>query len=51
LSAALTGTTLLMQLADLLIRHKVGVVEKALKVISLDEEWWGDRRDWPLVGG
>jgi restriction system protein len=29
-------------LLELLIRHKVGVVEKALKVISLDEEWWGE---------
>jgi restriction system protein len=30
------------ELLELLIRHKVGVVEKALKVISLDEEWWGE---------
>lgn len=29
-------------LIELLIRHKVGVVEKALKVISLDDEWWGE---------
>ncbi len=29
-------------LLELLIRHKVGVVEKALKVISLDDEWWGE---------
>jgi restriction system protein len=29
-------------LLELLIRHKVGVVEKALQVISLDEEWWGE---------
>jgi restriction system protein len=29
-------------LLELLIRHKVGVVEKTLKVVSLDEEWWGE---------
>jgi len=29
-------------LLELLIRHKVGVVEKALKVISLDDDWWGE---------
>lgn len=30
------------ELLDLLIKHKVGVVEKNLKVISLDDEWWGE---------
>ena len=27
---------------DLLIKHKVGVVEKTLTVIDLDDEWWSD---------
>jgi restriction system protein len=31
-----------VELLDLLIKHKVGVVEKSLKVISLDDEWWGE---------
>lgn len=30
------------ELLELLIKHKVGVVEKSLKVISLDDEWWGE---------
>ena len=30
------------ELLELLIKHKVGVVEKNLKVISLDDEWWGE---------
>lgn len=38
------------ELLELLIRHKVGVVEKALKVISLDEEWWGELAGPAAVG-
>ena len=30
------------ELIDLLIKHQVGVVEKNLKVIGLDDEWWGE---------
>jgi len=30
------------ELLDLLIKHKVGVIEKSLKVTSLDDEWWGE---------
>jgi restriction system protein len=30
------------ELLDLLIKHKVGVVEKTLTVIGLDDEWWSD---------
>ena len=30
------------ELIDLLIKHQVGVVEKTLKVIGLDDEWWGE---------
>lgn len=30
------------ELLDLLVKHKVGVVERNLKVISLDDEWWGE---------
>lgn len=29
-------------LLDLLIKHGVGVVEKSLKVLALDDEWWGE---------
>jgi restriction system protein len=30
------------QLLDLLIKHGVGVEEQTLRVISLDDEWWGE---------
>ncbi|MFO7632018.1 MAG: restriction endonuclease, partial [Caldilinea sp.] len=30
------------QLIDLLIKHRVGVVERSLTVNALDEEWWGE---------
>jgi restriction system protein len=30
------------QLVDMLIRHRVGVVERSLVVNALDEEWWGE---------
>ena len=30
------------QLIDMLIRHRVGVVERSLTVNALDEEWWGE---------
>jgi len=30
------------QLIDMLIRHRVGVVERTLTVNALDEEWWGE---------
>ena len=30
------------ELIDLLIKHQVGIVEKTLKVIGLDDEWWGE---------
>ncbi len=30
------------ELLDLLFKHKVGVQEKTLTVMSVDEEWWGD---------
>lgn len=30
------------ELVDLLIKHQVGVASKELKVIGLDEEWWGE---------
>ncbi|XOB98385.1 restriction endonuclease [Deinococcota bacterium DY0809b] len=30
------------ELVDLLIKHQVGVASKDLKVIGLDEEWWGE---------
>lgn len=33
------------ELIELLIRHRVGVVEKMLQVMSLDEEWWGELLD------
>lgn len=29
-------------LIDLLIKHQVGVAEKTLRVIGLDDEWWGE---------
>lgn len=29
------------ELLDLLIKHRVGVAEESLKVLSLDQEWWG----------
>lgn len=29
------------ELLDLLIKHRVGVAEETLKVLSLDEAWWG----------
>ncbi len=34
------------ELLDLLIKHRVGVAEETLKVLSLDEAWWG-----ALLGG
>ena len=30
------------ELLELLIKHRVGVAEKTLKVLSLDDEWWGE---------
>lgn len=30
------------ELVDLLVKHKVGVREKNLPVLSLDEDWWGE---------
>jgi restriction system protein len=30
------------ELLDLLIRHRVGVVERTLRVIDLDQEYWGE---------
>ena len=30
------------ELLDLLIKHRVGVVEKPLTVIAIDEDWWGE---------
>lgn len=30
------------ELIALLIKHQVGVVEKNLKIVSLDDEWWGE---------
>ncbi len=33
------------ELLYLLVKHRVGVVEKTLKVISLDDEWWGELLD------
>lgn len=30
------------ELLDLLFKHKVGVQERTLIVMSVDEEWWGD---------
>ncbi len=34
------------ELLDLLVKHRVGVSEANLQVISLDDEWWGE-----LLGG
>ncbi|MCB9150898.1 MAG: restriction endonuclease [Caldilineaceae bacterium] len=30
------------ELLELLIKHRVGVTEKTLRVIGLDDEWWGE---------
>jgi restriction system protein len=30
------------ELLNLLVKHGVGVEEKTLKVVSLDDEWWGE---------
>ena len=30
------------ELLDLLVKHRVGVVERTLQVISLDDEWWSE---------
>jgi len=30
------------QLIDMLIKHRVGVVERSLTVNALDDEWWGE---------
>ena len=30
------------ELLDLLFKHKVGVQERTLIVMSVDEDWWGD---------
>jgi restriction system protein len=30
------------QLIDMLIRHRVGVIERSLTVNALDDEWWGE---------
>ena len=33
------------ELIELLIKHEVGVQEKTLRVVGLDDEWWGELLD------
>lgn len=37
------------ELLDLLIRHRVGVVEKTLIVTTVDDDWWGELIVPPII--